>query len=80
MDEVKAELAIPLVHGDKILMSMMTISLISGEEGKHSNVVGFFHDGSKNEVAKKLGLYRDQVTLELGTVNPTTTIKLDCIV
>ena len=43
-------------------------------------MVGFFDDGSncsvvKNAVAEKLGLWGDDVTLELGTVNATTAVK-----
>ena len=80
LDEVRAELARPLVQGDKVLMCMMSISIISGEDGVHSKVVGFFDDGSncsviKNEVALRLGLWGDPVTLELGTVNATTTLQ-----
>ena len=86
LDEVRAELARPLVNGDKVMMCMMNISVISGEDGMHSKLVGFFDDGSncsciKNEVAVKLGLWGDPVTLELGTVNATTTLrtKLYCV-
>jgi hypothetical protein len=86
LDEVRAELSRPLVNGDKVLMCMMSISIISGEDGVHSKVVGFFDDGSncsviKNKLALKLGLWGDPVTLELGTVNATTTLrtKLYCV-
>ena len=86
LDEVRAELARPLVNGDKVLMCMMSISVISGEDGVQSKVVGFFDDGSncnviKNEVALRLGLWGDPVTLELGTVNATPTLqnKLYCV-
>ena len=86
LDEVRAELAKPLVNGDKVLMCMMSLSVISGEVGVHSSVVGFFDDGSncsvvKNEVAVRLGLWGDPVTLELGTVNATTSLrtKLYCV-
>ena len=86
LDEVRAELSRPLVQGDKVLMCMMSISVTSGEDGVNSKVVGFFDDGSncsviKNEVASRLGLWGDPVTLELGTVNATTTLqtKLYCV-
>ena len=42
LEEVKAELARPLLNGDKVLMCMMSLSVISGEDGVHSSVVGFF--------------------------------------
>ena len=48
--------------------------------GEMTEIVGFFDDGTncsviKNSLAIKLGLWGDSVTLELGTVNATTTIK-----
>ena len=84
--EVKAELAKPLIHGEKVLMVMQNIPAVYGKDGNISEVTSFFDDGStcsaiKNEVAQKLELYGDPVLLELGTVNATTLLetKLYCI-
>ena len=86
LEEVKAELAKPLLNGDKVLMTVMKIEVIYGIKGEITQVVGFFDDGSncsviKNSLAVKLGLLGDPVTLELGTVNATTTLetKLYCL-
>ena len=80
LDEVRAEMAKPLIHGDKVLMTVMSLSVVYGIEGKGSKIIGFFDDGSNCSVirtclAEELGLWGDEVTLELGTVNATTTIK-----
>ena len=86
VEEVKAELEKPLIQGDKVLMCMMSVTVVHGDHGDHSDIVGFFDDGSncsviKNEVAEKLGLWGHPITLELGTVNATTSIdtKLYCV-
>ena len=86
IEEVKAELQKPLINGDKVLMCVMTLSLVSGEQGAKSEVTGFFDDGSncsciKNSTAERLGLWGHPITLELGTVNATTSIetKLYCV-
>ena len=86
LEEVRAELAKPLLNGDKVMMSVMEIDVIYGLAGDRTHVVGFFDDGSncsviKNSLAIRLGLWGDPVTLELGTVNAKTTVdtKLYCL-
>ena len=86
LEEVKAELAKPLIHGDKVLMTMMEVDMIHGLDGNISKILGFFDDGSncsviKTALARKLGLWGEPVTLELGTVNAKTTMdtKLYCV-
>ena len=86
LDEVLAELERPLLHGDKVLMSMMRIGVIYGKQGMLTDTLTFFDDGSNcsvilNKLAKRLGLYGVDVTLELGTVNAKTTVqtKLYCL-
>ena len=80
LDEVRQELCKPLLNGDKVLMTMMYLPVKYGLAGEIAQIVGFFDDGSncsvvKNSVAIKLGLWGENVTLELGTVNATTTTK-----
>ena len=80
LEEVKAELAKALIHGDKVLMTVMEIDVISGLAGSISKILGFFDDGSncsviKTALAIKLQLWGEPVTLELGTVNAKTTIN-----
>ena len=80
LDEVRQELSKPLLSGDKVLMTMMYLPVKYGLVGEMTKIVGFFDDGSncsvvKNSVATKLGLWGENVTLELGTVNATTTTK-----
>ena len=67
-------------------MTSMSLSVIYGYEREIKNVIGFFDDGSncsviRNSLARDLGLWGENVTLELGTVNATTKIetKLYCI-
>jgi hypothetical protein len=86
LEEVKAELAKPLLNGDKVLMTVIKVEVTYGMKGDITKVVCFFDDGSncsviKNSLAVKLGLWGDPVTLELGTVNATTTLetKLYCL-
>ena len=86
VEEVIAELAKPLIHGDKVLMVMQGVQLVYGMERTLATVLGFFDDGSncsviKNELAIRLQLWGDPVTLELGTVNAVTTVdtKLYCV-
>ena len=80
IEEVKSELQKPLINGDKVLMCVMTLSLVSGEHGVKSEVTGFFDDGSncsciKNSTAERLGLWGHPITLKLGAVNATTSIE-----
>ena len=80
LDEVRQELCKPLLNGDKVLMTMMSLPVKYGLAGRIAQIVGFFDDGSncsviKTSVAIKLGLWGENVTLELGTVNATTTTK-----
>ena len=61
-------------------MTMMSLPVKYGLAGEMDQIVGFFDDGSncsiiKNSVAIKLGLWGESVTLELGTMNATTTTK-----
>ena len=86
VEEVIAELAKPLIHGDKVLMVMQGVQLVYGMERTPATVVGFFDDGSncsviKNDLAIRLQLWGDPVMLELGTVNALTTVdtKLYCV-
>ena len=59
IEEVKAELARPLIHGDKVLMTMMDLQDVYGENRQVTSIVGFFDDGTncsviKNDLAIKL--------------------------
>ena len=60
-------------------MTILEVSVTYGIEGEVVKIVGFLDDGYncsviKNSLATKLGLWGTPVTLELGTVNATTTI------
>ena len=86
VEEVLEELAKPLIHGDKVLMVMQGMQLVYGIDRKEAKVLGFWDDGSncsviKNELATRLQLWGDPVTLELGTVNALTTVdtRLYCV-
>ena len=80
LEEVKAELAKPLLSGDKVLMAVMVLEVVFGLQREVASVVGFFDDGSNcsvitNSLATRLGLWGDPVPLELGTVNAKTTVE-----
>ena len=86
LDGLRAEMAKPLLNGDKVLMTVMHLSVVYGVDRKGAQMVGFFDDGSncsviRTSLAEQLGLWGDPVTLELGTVNATTTMqtKLYCV-
>ena len=80
LEEIKDELSKPLINGDKVLMTIMNMSVKYSVDGVKTDIVGFFDDGSncsviRTALAEKLELWGEPVTLELGTVNATTTIK-----
>ena len=80
LQEVGRELAQPLINGNRVMMTILEISVTSGMEGNEVQIVGFFDDGwncsiIKNDLAKRLGLWGSPVTLELGTVNATTAME-----
>ena len=80
LDDVRAEMSRPLINGDKVLMTVMCMSIVYGIERKEAKLVGFFDDGSncsviRTALAEELGLWGDPVTLELGTINASSTIK-----
>ena len=86
MEEIKQEMAKPLVCGDQVLMTLMNLPIVYGKERHKENIVGFFDDGSncsviRKSLAEELGLWGEKCSLELGTVNATTTIetKLYCV-
>ena len=69
-----------MVNGDKVLMTMMTMSVKYSVAGDTFDIVGFFDDGSncsviRTALAEQLQLWGESVTLELGTVNATTIVK-----
>ena len=62
LEEVKAELAQPLLNGDKVLMTVIKVDVTYEVKGDITKVVCFFDDGSscsiiKNSFAVKLGLW-----------------------
>ena len=76
LDEVKAELARPLINGNKVLMTVMNIPVVYGTWREETKLIGFFDDGFNCSIirtsrAEELGLWGEPVTLELGTVNAT---------
>ena len=86
LEEVRCEMAKPLINGDKVLMTIMLLDIVHGIARDTTKLVGFFDDGSNCSVirtglAEQLGMWGDPVTLELGTVNATTVIntKLYCV-
>ena len=86
LEEVRCEMAKPLINGDKVLMVIMELDVVYGIAGNSTKLVGFFDDGSncsviRTALAEQLGLWGDPVTLELGTVNATTVVntKLYCV-
>ena len=86
VEEILKELSKPLIDGDKVLLVMQGIQVVHGMDRKKTRVLGFWDDGSncsviRNDLATKLQLWGDPVTLELGTVNALTTVdtKLYCV-
>ena len=68
LEEVKAELAKPLLSGDKVLMAVMVLEVVFGLQREVASVVGFFEDGSNcsvitNSLSTRLVLWGDPVTL-----------------
>ena len=62
LDEVRAEMARPLINGDKVLMTVMRLPIVYGVERMSTQVVGFFDDGSncsviRTSLAEQLGLW-----------------------
>ena len=85
VEEILKELSKPLIHGDKVLMVMQGIQLVHGLDREETKVLGFWDDGSncsviKNDLATRLQLWGDPVTLELGTVNALPQLTLNCTV
>ena len=80
LDEIKVEMARPMINGDKVLMTIMTMDIVYGVERNGAKLIGFFDDGSncsviRTALAEELGLWGECVTLELGTINASSTIK-----
>ena len=80
LDGVRAEMAKPMIHGDKVLMTIMSMSIVYGAHREGAKLVGFFDDGSNCSIIRKalaedLGLWGEHVTLELGTINASSTVK-----
>ena len=62
MEEIKQEMAKPLVCGDQVLMTLMNLPIVYGKERHKENIVGFFDDGSncsviRKSLAEELGLW-----------------------
>ena len=59
LQEVGREMNQPLINGNRVLMTILEVSLTYGIEGEVVKIVGFFDDGSncsviKNSLATKL--------------------------
>ena len=46
IEEVRAELAKPLIHGDRVLMCMSSVRVVYGQSGSTTSINSFFDDGS----------------------------------
>ena len=62
IEEVRAELAKPLIHGDRVLMCMSTVRVVYGQSGSTTSINSFFDDRSTcsailNKVAERLQLW-----------------------
>ena len=86
IDDLKLELAKPMISGDKVLMTIMHLPIVYGVKREETTLVGFFDDGSncsiiRYNLAEELGLWGETVTLDLGTINARNTVvtKLYCV-
>ena len=66
IEDLKSELAKPLINGDKVLMTIMYLPIVYGKKRERSQLVGFFDDGSncsiiRNQLAEDLGLWGENV-------------------
>ena len=62
LEEVRCEMAKPLINGDKVLMVIMELDVVYGIAGDSTKLVGFFDDGSncsviRTALAEQLGLW-----------------------